>query len=141
MTKIKHLFLAFQFLTALSSYSQVESTLVYPGTDGKLVYATYLNKNETDVNNTNTLPDFSNVGYMDGTIGVPVGEVPVKITLNPNPSGEDRTRIQEAIDQVCNMPLDSNGFRGAVLLKKGTYRLNDTTIPVLTDGMGYALRI
>ena len=140
MTKIKHLFLAFQFLTALSSYSQ-ESTLVYPGTDGKLVYATYLNKNETDVNNTNTLPDFSYVGYMDGAVGVPVGEVPVKITLNPNPSGEDRTRIQDAIDQVCNMPLDANGFRGAVLLKKGTYRLNDETIPVLKDGMGHALRI
>jgi len=139
MTKIKHLFLAFQFLTALSSYSQVESTLVYPGTDGKLVYAKYANKNET--NEDNTLPDFSNVGYMDGAIGVPVGEVPVKITLNPNPSGEDRTRIQDAIDEVCNMPLDANGFRGAVLLKKGTYRLNDGTIPVLTDGMGYALRI
>ena len=139
MTKIKHLFLAFQFLTALSSYSQVESTLVYPGTDGKLVYAKYANKNET--NEDNTLPDFSNVGYMDGAVGVPVGEVPVKITLNPNPSGEDRTRIQDAIDEVCNMPLDANGFRGAVLLKKGTYRLNDGTIPVLTDGMGYALRI
>ena len=139
MTKIKHLFLAFQFLAALSSYSQVESTLVYPGTDGKLVYAKYANNYET--NEDNTLPDFSNVGYMDGAIGVPVGEVPVKITLNPTPSGEDRTRIQEAIDLVCNMPLDANGFRGAVLLKKGTYRLNDTKIPVLTDGMGHALRI
>jgi uncharacterized protein YjdB len=140
MTKIKYLFLAFQFLTALSCYSQ-ESALVYPGTNGKLVYATYLNNNDTDVNNTNTLPDFSYVGYMDGAVGVPVGEVPVKITLNPTPSGEDRTRIQDAIDQVCNMPLDAKGFRGAVLLKKGTYRLNDTTIPVLTDGMGHALRI
>lgn len=139
MTKIKHFFWAFQFLASLSCYSQQESTLVYPGTDGKLVYAKYANKNET--NEDNTLPDFSNVGYMDGTIGVPVGEVPVKITLNPTPSGEDRTRIQEAIDQVCKMPLDANGFRGAVLLKKGTYRLNDGTIPVLSDGMGHALRI
>ena len=138
MVKIKYLFLTFQLLAALTCYSQ-ESTLVYPGTDGKLVYANYANNAET--NNDNTLPDFSNVGYMDGTIGLPVGEVPVKITLNPTPSGEDRTRIQEAIDQVCNMPLDANGFRGAVLLKKGTYRLNDGTIPVLTDGMGYALRI
>lgn len=138
MTKIKHLFLAFQFLAALTSYSQ-ESALVYPGTNGKLVYAKYANNYET--NEDNTLPDFSNVGYMDGAIGVPVGEVPVKITLNPTSSGEDRTRIQEAIDLVCNMPLDANGFRGAVLLKKGTYRLNDGTIPVLTDGMGYALRI
>jgi len=139
MMKIKHFFWAFQFLAALSCYSQQESTLVYPGTDGKLVYAKYANKNET--NEDNTLPDFSNVGYMDGAIGVPVGEVPVKITLNPTPSGEDRTRIQEAIDLVCNMPLDANGFRGAVLLKKGTYRMNDGTIPVLSDGMGHALRI
>jgi len=138
MTKIKHLFLAFQFLAALTCYSQ-ESALVYPGTNGKLVYAKYANNYET--NEDNTLPDFSNVGYMDGAIGVPVGEVPVKITLNPTPSGEDRTRIQEAIDLVCNMPLDANGFRGAVLLKKGKYRLNDGTIPVLSDGMGYALRI
>ena len=138
MTKIKNLFLAMQFLAALICYSQ-ESTLVYPGTNGKLVYANYANNNET--NQDNTLPDFSNVGYMDGAIGVPVGEVPVKITLNPTSSGQDRTRIQEAIDQVCNMPLDANGFRGAVLIKKGTYRLNDGTIPVITDGMGYALRI
>ena len=138
MTKIKHLFLAFQFLATLTCYSQ-ESALIYPGTNGKLVYAKYANNYET--NEDNTLPDFSNVGYMDGAIGVPVGEVPVKITLNPTPSGEDRTRIQEAIDLVCNMPLDANGFRGAVLLKKGTYRLNDTKIPVLTDGMGHALRI
>ena len=132
------LFLAFQFLVALACYS-AESSLVYPGTNGKLVYVPYANNAE--VNNDNTLPDFSNVGYMDGAIGVPVGEVPVKITLNPTSSGEDRTRIQDAIDQVCNMPLDANGFRGAVLLKKGTYRLNDGSIPVLTDGYGYALRI
>ena len=139
MMKIKHLFLVFQFLTALSSYSQVESTLVYPGTNGRLVYANYANNYQTNENNT--LPDFSNVGYMDGASGVPVGEVPVKMTLYPTPSGEDRTRIQGAIDQVCAMPLDANGFRGAVLLKNGTYRLNDGNIPVLSDGMGYALRI
>ena len=139
MMKIKHLFLVFQFLTALSSYSQVESTLVYPGTNGRLVYANYANNYQTNENNT--LPDFSNVGYMDGAIGAPIGEVPVKMTLYPTPSGEDRTRIQGAIDQVCAMPLDANGFRGAVLLKNGTYRLNDGNIPVLSDGMGYALRI
>jgi uncharacterized protein YjdB len=138
MKKYIVLFLAFQFFTALVCYS-AESVLVYPGTNGKLVYAPYANNAETNMDNT--LPDFSNVGYMDGAIGVPVGEAPVKVTLNPTPSGEDRTRIQEAIDLVCNMPLDANGFRGAVLLKKGTYRLNDGNIPVLSDGYGYALRI
>ncbi len=116
-----------------------ESTLVYPGVDGKLVYVPHANNAES--NNVNVIPDFSNVGYMDGTMGIPVGDVPVKITLNPTASGEDRTRIQEAIDFVCNMPPDANGFRGAVLLKKGTYRLNDGKISVLTDGYGFALRI
>ena len=138
MTKTIRIFISFQFITALVCYS-AESVLVYPGTNGKLVYTPFANNAET--NNDNIIPDFSNVGYMDGAIGVPVGEAPVKVTLNPTPSGEDRTRIQEAIDLVCNMPLDANGFRGAVLLKKGTYRLNDGNIPVLSDGYGYALRI
>jgi uncharacterized protein YjdB len=138
MTKTIRIFISFQFITALVCYS-AESVLVYPGTNGKLVYTPFANNAET--NNDNIISDFSNVGYMDGAIGVPVGEAPVKVTLNPTPSGEDRTRIQEAIDLVCNMPLDANGFRGAVLLKKGTYRLNDGNIPVLSDGYGYALRI
>lgn len=116
-----------------------QSMLVYPGTDGKLVYTPHANIGET--NNVNIIPDFSYAGYMDGGVKVPVGEVPVKVTLNPTVTGEDRTRIQAAIDQVCAMTPDVNGFRGAVLLKKGTYRLNDGTIPNLTDGYGTALRI
>ncbi len=68
-------------------------------------------------------------------------EVAVKSTLYPTESGENRTRTQAAIDQVCSLPVDANGFRGAVLLKKGRYRLNDGTIPNLSDGYGSALRI
>jgi hypothetical protein len=116
-----------------------QSSLVYPGNDGKLVYTPHANIGET--NNLNILPDFSFAGYMEGGVKVPVGEVPVKITLNPTATGEDRTRIQAAIDQVCAMTPDANGYRGAVLLKKGRYRLNDGTIPNLPDGYGTALRI
>jgi len=116
-----------------------ESALVYTGTDGKLVYVKHANTAES--NKDNVIPDFSNAGYMNGGVAVPVGQVPVKVTLSPQPSGEDRTRIQAAIDQVCKMTPDANGFRGAVLLKAGTYRLNDGKIPVLNDGYGYALNI
>ena len=116
-----------------------QSTLVYPGADGKLIYTPHANIGET--NEVNILPDFSFAGYLDGGVKLPVGEAPVKVTLSPTASGEDRTRIQAAIDQVCNMPLNAQGFRGAVLLKKGTYRLNDGTIPNLSDGYGSALRI
>jgi hypothetical protein len=35
-------------------------------------------------------------------------------------------RIQAAIDQVAAMPPDTDGFRGAVHLKKGTYYLKET---------------
>ena len=124
----------------MSNLAQAQqSTLVYPGADGKLVYTPHANIGET--NNVNIIPDFSFAGYMDGGVKVPVGESPLKVTLYPTASGEDRTRIQAAIDQVCNMTPDANGFRGAVLLKKGIYRLNDGTIQNLTDGYGYALRI
>ncbi len=130
------IFILLFFLITLNGFSQ---PLVSVGTDGKLVYKLHANTNET--NEVNIIPDFSYAGYMGGGVKIPVGEVPVKITLSPQASGEDRTRIQAAIDQVCSMPLDVNGFRGAVLLKAGTYRLNDGNIPVLSDGYGTALKI
>ena len=139
---MKHLdlivFVVFFIIITIALQAQ-QSTLVYPGTDGKLVYTPHANIGET--NNVNILPDFSYAGYMDGGVKVPVGEAPVKITMSPTATGEDRTRIQAAIDQVCAMTPDANGFRGAVLLKKGIYRLNNGTIPNLTDGYGTALRI
>ncbi|MGE4488010.1 MAG: FN3 associated domain-containing protein [Kiritimatiellales bacterium] len=69
------------------------------------------------------VPDFSYCGYMGGGITLP--NVPVKVILEPDSeSADDRARIQAAIDQVSGMPMDENGFRGAVLLKKGEYRLS-----------------
>ena len=135
----KVLSLVFSFISITLGLQAQQSTLVYPGMDGRLVYTLHSNNGET--NNVNILPDFSHAGYMNGGIKVPVGEVPVKVTLYPTASGQDRTRIQAAIDQVCALTPDANGYRGAVLLKKGTYRLNDGTIQNLTDGYGYALRI
>src|SRR5262249_37476573 len=42
--------------------------------------------------------------------------------------------IQNAINQVSQMPLDENGYRGAVLLKKGEYPINDH-IEIRTSGV------
>jgi len=68
------------------------------------------------------LPDFSTVGYKHGN--VPIPDVPVKEVLEPIPgSKDDSVRIQEAINRVSALPEDSNGVRGAVLLKKGRYTL------------------
>lgn len=129
-------------LILISSYGIIraqESSLVYPGTDGKLVYTPHAFHKETD--SVHIIPDFSHAGYKGGGVALPVGQVPVKVTLNPQASGEDRTRIQAAIDSVSAMPLDANGFRGAVLLKAGTYRVNDGNIPGGNDGAESALTI
>jgi hypothetical protein len=98
------------------------------GPDGKLKY--------TPDKRGNQIPDFSRCGYMGG--GVKLPDLPVKLTLKPRPGmeralevyspetageGDDAERIQKAIDDVGAMPLDKNGFRGAVLLKRGIYRV------------------
>lgn len=69
----------------------------------------------------NTIPDFSKVGYASGERAIP--EVAVAETVSPV-SGDNRLNIQNAINRVAALPLDVNGFRGAVLLKKGTYPVN-----------------
>ena len=87
------------------------------GDDGKLVYK--LDKRG------NQIPDFSRCGYMGG--GVKLPDVPVVKTLSPSKGEADDTAyIQAAIDEVCAMPLKKSGFRGALLLKKGTYRIKET---------------
>ena len=90
------------------------SKLVFPGPDGKLQYA--------PMANGDTIPDFSNCGYMGGGVALP--DVAVRVTLKPEEASKDDTRrIQEAIDAVAKMPADVHGVRGAVLLKKGTYHI------------------
>lgn len=91
------------------------STLVHPGPDGKLVYV----PDELG----NTIPDFSNCGYMGG--GVPIPQVPVRAIVEPA-EGDCGPRIQAAINQVSALPPDANGLRGAVLLKRGRYAIPGT---------------
>jgi hypothetical protein len=92
------------------------SVWVYPGGDGRLVYK----KDDKG----NQVPDFSNAGYMGGGVALP--RIPDRQTLSPAASGDDGARIQAALDAVGAMPVDASGFRGAVLLEKGTYRIAGT---------------
>ncbi|WP_373548800.1 hypothetical protein [Haliscomenobacter sp.] len=102
------------------------TSLVFPGTDGKLVYiADSLG---------NTIPDFSNAGYKAG--GVPIPFVAVKATIWPV-LGDNSDSIQAAIDRVSALPPDASGFRGAVLLKMGMYQL---TKPLYIKASGVVLR-
>ncbi|MFC1552193.1 hypothetical protein ACFL6P_06450 [Candidatus Latescibacterota bacterium] len=99
------------------------STLVYPGENGSLVYV--------PDEDGNVIPDFSYAGYMGG--GVKLPELPVKMTLEPV-EGDDSIQIQRAINRVSDMPPDENGFRGAILLKKGIYDLH-SPLWIVTGGI------
>src|SRR5437667_1622965 len=72
----------------------------------------------------NQIPDFSAVGYGGG--GVPLPNVATQVTLNPQPTGDDTPRIQQALDQVGKLPPNAQGIRGAVMLTAGTYRMAGT---------------
>lgn len=79
----------------------------------------------------NIIPDFSHVGYQYGDDTIPY--VDVKVTVNPV-EGDDAATIQAAIDAVAAMPLDEHGFRGAVLLKAGTYQV-ETELVINASGI------
>ena len=72
----------------------------------------------------NRVPDFSAVGYETGL--EPIPDVPVKATIDSAPTGDDTPRIQAAIDELAKQPVDASGFRGALLLHAGVYRIAGT---------------
>ncbi len=130
MRSYKH----FLFLVALVGFVIIAraqdlpptTSLVYPGTDGNLVYiADSLG---------NKIPDFSNAGYKGGGVSIPY--VAIKETIWPV-LGDNSDNIQAAIDRVSALPLDASGFRGAVLLKMGIYNLNK---PINISASGVILR-
>ena len=69
----------------------------------------------------NIIPDFSRVGYHQGDMDIPDVKI-VKTVTAPN-EGSSQELIQQAIDEIAQLTPDKNGFRGAILLKKGTYRI------------------
>ena len=111
------LFIGGLLTAARSERQDCLSQWVYPGPDGRLVYATD--------DQGNHIPDFSSVGYKGGVVSIP--SVPVQAVVDPDPaSDDDGVRLQAAIDQVSSVPQDENGFRGAVLLRAGEYRIGGT---------------
>src|SRR4051812_1335103 len=85
---------------------------VFPGSDARLNYL--------PDEQGNTIPDFSHAGYGGG--GIPIPTVPVKEIVWPV-AGDNTANLQAAIDKVSVLPLDKNGFRGAVLIRMGYYKM------------------
>lgn len=104
------------FLAVPAAFADTNvSTWVYPGASGRLQYGTDARGNR--------LLDYSAVGYKGGT--APIPNVPVKLTISPI-AGDDGANIQNAINQVSALPLDPNGFRGALLLTAGEYDISNS---------------
>ncbi|ACU04888.1 hypothetical protein [Pedobacter heparinus] len=79
----------------------------------------------------NTIPDFSLVGYHHGEKDLP--RVKIVKTVEPV-KGDAGTAIQSAINEVSALPVGKDGFRGAILLKKGDYSIAGA-INIHTDGI------
>ena len=81
--------------------------------------------------------DFSWAGYKGGGVALPTAlQVPAKRTVSPS-GGDDTAAIQAAIDYVAGLAPDANGFRGAVQLTAGTFRVGSV---VHLDFSGVVLR-
>ena len=114
--------------------------LISMGGDGKLVYKAYSDKGDR-------LMDWSHCGYRNSSVSIPnvaVAETLEPLTGNPEPIGnmaypmgpDSRARIQAAIDKVAAMAPEEDGFRGAVILKRGTHYVKGS----LTIRSGVVLR-
>ena len=99
---------------------------VYPGPEGKLVYV--------PDEQGNTILDSSHAGYLGG--GAPIPSVPIKETVWPV-AGDNTANVQAAIDKVSALAVDKQGFRGAVLLRMGYYRM---ATPLRIQASGVVLR-
>ena len=75
--------------------------------------------------------DFSHAGYKGGGVRIP--DVRVVRTVKAI-TGDNTAQIQAAIDEVSNLPVDASGFRGAVLLERGTYDV-DGTVRIAASGV------
>lgn len=93
-----------------------ESKYININSDGSITY--------TPDEQGNIIPDFSRVGYHQGNKEIP--EVPVQMTISPAKTGSSEEIIQQAIDELSAIKPDKNGFRGALLLKEGTYNIPGT---------------
>lgn len=91
------------------------SATVTVAADGRLVY--------TPDARGDTIPDFSYAGYHGGGVRPP--DVDVVLAVDPIP-GDATSMLQAALDDLSSRPVGPDGFRGALLITAGTYRISGT---------------
>jgi hypothetical protein len=96
---------------------------IYPGGDGRLVYV--------PDDQGNIIHDASHAGYRGGGVAIPT--VPLRETVWPV-AGDNSAHLQAAIDRLSSRGPDAQGFRGALLLRAGYYRIA-TPLRIQTSGV------
>lgn len=92
--------------------SDVPAASVRVGPSGTLEYASDSRGNQ--------IVDFSHCGYAGGNRSTPVPKV--RVVVAPG-AGDDRERIQTALDDVAQLPIGDDGLRGAVRLTEGQFQV------------------
>lgn len=110
-----HRIICLLLFTALLSSIKARSQELYPDIKTDQTSIEYLSDAKG-----NTILDFSFSGYALSNRAI--ADVPAKIKVS-TVDGDATDKIQKAIDYVSRLKPDRNGFRGAVLLEKGIYRI------------------
>jgi len=108
------------FLLCQNSIQRVEgaeSKLVKQDAAGRLVMLPWNEQGDK-------IPDFSYCGYRNG--GVKLPDVPTLVTLEPSGAEDESGRIQAALDDLGKTLEKTPDSRGALLLKKGLWKINKT---------------
>ncbi|MEI6946959.1 DUF6298 domain-containing protein [Paraflavisolibacter sp. H34] len=78
--------------------------------------------------------DFSYAGYGGGGVRLPV--VPAVLSVSPT-GGDDTRLLQAALNELARQPLGADGFRGALQLSAGVFRISGS---LRLDVSGLVLR-
>ena len=99
---------------SVSGFAQdVKQRPLFFGREGKLQYQ----PNE----NGDRIPDFSYAGYKSSDVEIPTVKAEIFV---PHTDEDATSNIQKAIDYIATLPVNENGFRGAVLFGPGTFKVN-----------------
>jgi len=112
ISRLRSLAIICLFLPATSS-ALAQGPWVRDGSDGRLLYR------HDPLGNR--ILDFSGTGYRGGHEAIP--NVPVVHTIPAGTGSDDTARVQAAIDLVSALPLGRDGFRGALLLGPGEFKI------------------
>ena len=104
--------LCLNFIPVQAHFKTTPNSPVHITEEGKLVYKAYPNGDR--------VPDFSFCGYRQSEVQIPLVEAKVFV---PVVEGDATATIQKALDYVASLPIDENGFRGAVQLAPGIFEI------------------